>query len=150
MKLLLALTALLFSSSIFANSIAGHYEGDKCLLEGKQYYKVHMDITEGEFEHIGSLVESYALFSDSRCTKRLKGGNVYRFEYTKYPTDKDGIFEFNVYKEGERKISFFDIIGKGEYQNRTYIFFGKGGPVTTEDKRPTELDVNRRFGVVRK
>lgn len=150
MKLLLALTALLLTSSIFAGGVSGHYEGEKCLKEGKHYFKLHMDIQEGEFDHLGTLVESYALYSDSRCTKSVKGGAVYNFDYTMYPTDKEGIYEFNVYKGDDRKISFFDIISKGKYRNRDYIFFGKGGPAKTEDKRPTELDNNRRFRAVKK
>lgn len=150
MKLLLALTALLFTSSIFADGVSGQYQGEKCLKEGSHYFMLRMDIKEGEFDHLGTLVESYLLFSDNRCTKRVKGGNVYKFEYTMYPTDKEGIYEFNVYKEDERKISFYDIISKGTYQNREYIFFGKGGPAKTEATRPTELDTNRRFRAMRK
>lgn len=157
MKKLLALCALLFSTSMFANTVSvddinqfnGKYVAAGCYKGGDYYYRINMKITVGEHDHYGQLIETHKEYSDRSCDLETDRSRKYVFDYTLFPTDVDGIYEFNVYKEGEQEITFYDIIGHGKYKGKVYLFFGKGGPAKNEDDRPTEFDARRRFIPVR-
>lgn len=148
MNKLIALGALFFSTTLFAGQFDGTYKGASCKKEGNFYFQIEMKITSGDFDHYGDLVESKVEYLDKECEIESDRKD-YKFEYTLYPTSKKDIYEFNVYKAGEEKISFYDIISKGRYKGKSYIFFGRGGPAKVESRRPVSRDINRRFSKVK-
>lgn len=149
MTKLLAISALLFSTSLFANPFVGKYKSDACVEKDNLFYQTEIEIIAGDLDHYGEMKETVAEYLDEDCEIDTELRKTYEFDYTLYPMSKKGIYEFNVYKKNEEKISFFDIITKGKYKGKKYIFFGKGGPAKVERRRPVSRDLNRRFRKVK-
>lgn len=146
MKKLLAVAALLLSSSVFANQFEGTWRTFDCVKRGAYYHGLELKFITGDFNHFGIIEQSKVKYNDAACKN---GDEVSRtsqsFEYINLrPANGDyGIFNIDV-KTGSRTV--YDIIKLGRYRGVPHIFLGRGGPARTESRRPTSIDFNRRFG----
>lgn len=149
LAILASIAGFMVSVPAMANPFAGTYKSDACTAKGNYFYQVEEKITVGDLDHFGQITESVVEYLDKECEIETDERKSTTYDYTLYPTSRKGIYEFNVYQLGKEKISFYDIITKGKYRGKTYIFFGRGGPAKTEARRPRARDINRRFRQVK-
>lgn len=145
MKKLLAIAALMLSSSVLANQFEGTWRTFNCVQYGSYYYDLEMKLTTGDFSHFGTIEESQVKYDEAGCRNDSEiDRRTNTFEYINlFPSNDGKFFNIDVKVNGR---TVYDIIGKGRYRGVPHIFFGKGGPARSESRRPTKLDVNRRFG----
>lgn len=146
MKKLLAVSALLLSTSVFANQFDGTYRTFDCVKYGRYFYKIEMTLKSGDLSHFGTIKESVLKYKKDTCDAYdLIDRKTSNFEYINlFPTSK-GFFNIDVKVNGR---VVYDIIDKYRYHGVPHIFFGQGGPAKRERNRPTRIDENRRFGDV--
>lgn len=148
MKKLLAISALLLSTSVFANQFDGTYRTFDCVKYGRYFYKVEMTLKSGDLSHFGTIKQSVLKYKKDSCSSSdLIDRNVKNLEYINlFPSNDGHFFNIDVKVNGR---TVYDIIDKDYYRGVPHIFFGKGGPAKRERNRPTRIDENRRFGDVR-
>lgn len=150
MKKLLAAAALLLSastltSSAMASAIDGTWRTFNCERRGNSYFETELKFISS-MGHYGIVEESRVEYSSSSCRNSEEIGRR-SFSY-KYNNLRPANGDARYYTIDFDRVSYdaYDIVQKGTYRGVPHIFFGRGGPARDESRRPTRIDVNRRFG----